>query len=407
MDRNTFLKIAGTTLASLPALKLFSKEKTTQNENEDFKFALSPYIISLTQDEGFIVFATNKTSVAEVELEFEDGEKRKFYASQNSCGIKNTGKLHAVKIFGLKAGETVKYSVNATEILKFWTRIDKIDGRFEMGKKIETQTKSFKIPSVSKSVKIAFVTDIHGRAEDMRTSLSPMTDADILVMNGDMDHWLNSRQDIFERFLSEAVNFTNGKKSIYYARGNHECRGKLAEKFSDYAPFHNCKTYCGFRAGPAYILILDSCEMAADSSKTNGGFIDLINWQKQEALWLKEEIKKPEFVNAKYRIVFQHIPIYTEDKRMHNAKGTRMNTYNSFRKELFYDNILKHANISLMVNGHTHQYMWAPDIEGLNFPVFICSNKESAYFDVDENKINISIFDKKGNKAREDIIIKA
>ncbi len=408
MDRNTFLKIAGATVASLPALKLFGgNQKTQELKDEDFKFALSPYIISLTSDEGFIVFATNKPSLAEVELTFQDGSKRKFYDSQNSAGIKNSGSLHAVKLFGLKAGDTVKYTVSAVEILKHWARIDKIEGRFEMGRKIDTQEKSFNVPSSSGNTKIAFVTDIHGRAETMRSMLSPMHDADMLVMDGDMDLWLNTRDDIFKRFLGEVSNFANGSKPVYYARGNHECRGKLAERFSDYAPFPNGKTYCGFRKGSAYILILDSCEMAADTSKTNGGFIDLENWQRQEALWLKEEIKKPEFINAKFRIVFQHIPIYTDDKRMHNAKGTRMNAYNKFRKKLFYDDILKHANISLMINGHTHQYMWASDIDGLNFPVFVCSNKEAARLNIDDKNIKIEIFNSAGEKSRPDININA
>lgn len=84
-----------------------------------------------------------------------------------------------------------------------------------------------------------------------------------------------------------------------------------------------------------------------------------------------------------------------------------MNSYNTFRKKLFYDDILKNAKIDLMVNGHTHQYLWAPVIEGLNFPVFICSNQEGAYFTIDNKNINIKIYDSKGTISRPEINIKA
>ena len=99
------------------------------------------------------------------------------------------------------------------------------------------------------------------------------------------------------------------------------------------------------------------------------------------------------------------VPIYTGDKLMYNAKGSRMNAYNSFRKELFYDNILSGANISLMVNGHTHQHLWAEKVDGLNFPVLINSNQNGMMMSADENAINISVFDEAGKAVRPDIRI--
>ena len=76
MNRNTFLKISGGFLAYLSSLKIFAKTKNPSQADE-FKFEITPYIISLTEEAGFIVVATNKPSVAEVEVEFENGEKKK------------------------------------------------------------------------------------------------------------------------------------------------------------------------------------------------------------------------------------------------------------------------------------------------------------------------------------------
>lgn len=410
MNRKSFLKILGSAAPILAANPLRAqKEQASDAQDAPFKFALPPYAISFDADSGYIVFATNKNSVGEVEVEFENGKKSKFYASSETAGIKHAGLLHAVKIWGYRPGETLKCKVSATEIIEYWARIDKIEGRFKMGAKIAADNGGepmlLKTPAPAERAQIGFVTDIHGGVKKLNTFLSKMKDADMLVMNGDMDDWLQTREDIIERFMKHVAAAAGGSKRVYYARGNHECRGRLAEAFSQYAPFGGNRTYCGFRAGPAYCLILDSCEMSADNHPTNGGFIDLINWQKREAQWLAEEIKKPEFKNAPFRIVFQHIPIYTEDKFMHNKRGSRMNAYNTFRKELFYDNILSRANIDLMVNGHTHKYGWAPKVEGLNFPVFICSNMEGAVFDIDSKKITIRIFNAAGNPAREVITV--
>ena len=92
---------------------------------------------------------------------------------------------------------------------------------------------------------------------------------------------------------------------------------------------------------------------------------------------------------------------------MHNDKGSRMNKYNTFRKKIFYDAILKDAKIDLMVNGHLHKYAWAEKVEGLNFPVFICSRTEGAVLDIDDKKILINICGADGKPVREVLRVNA
>ena len=417
MNRSTFLKLASALMGSIFAKSKLSAQENTQTETpkENFKFTLQPYITSLTNTEGFIVLATNKPSVVEVETIYEDGKKRNFYASHMNNGITHVGNLHSVRIKDLKAGQTVKYSVKATEVVTYWSRIDKIEGRFKMGETITVEGTPdsplhFKVPSASEKIEIGVVTDIHGQAKVLCNKLINMPNAEMIIMTGDMDHWLSSHENIEKRFLSDAAAFTAGNIPLYWIRGNHECRGSLAEKFFHYAPYPDNRTYCAFRKGPIFFLMLDSCEMRDDSNPTNGGFIDLINYQKEEAEWLKDVVKTKEFKEAPFRVIFQHIPIFTqkwESKLPKKKKGSLMNKYNLFRKKLFYDNILKDANIDLLVCGHLHRYKWVLPNEEMNFPTFVCSTKEASIITADNNKIQIKVIDQTGKQMHDLLEIKA
>ena len=84
-----------------------------------------------------------------------------------------------------------------------------------------------------------------------------------------------------------------------------------------------------------------------------------------------------------------------------------MNKYNLFRKKLFYDNILKDANIDLLVCGHLHRYKWVLPNEEMNFPTFVCSNKEASIITADNNKIQIKVIDQTGKQMHDLLEIKA
>ena len=195
MDRSTFIKLATALTGSLFAKsKLLAQETSTQQASQEkFKISLNPYITSLTNKECFIVLATNKPSVVEVETTYADGKKRKFYASHMSSGIKHVGNLHSVLIKDLKAGETVQYKVKATEVITYWSRIDKIKGRFKMGETILLQGTDdsplqFTVPTASEKIEIGVVTDVHGRAKHMCNFLINMPNAEMLINKGLQKH---------------------------------------------------------------------------------------------------------------------------------------------------------------------------------------------------------------------------
>ena len=414
MNRNTFLKATAALGASVFA---FGKSALAQAKGAaaaaasgGFKITLQPYATSLTGEECFIMAATNRRSRAEVEATFPDGTVRKFYASHSTAGIKHVGALHSIRVSGLNPGDEIKYKVRLTDVETFYPRGEnKLAKLFKLGGTIvvgEDKPLSFKVPSPSETARVAIVNDIHAKTERMKKLLSAVPDADMLVMNGDMDNRLESREDVLSRFLAAAAEYGAGKRPVYYVRGNHECRGAGAENFPLYAPFPDGRTYCAFRHGPVFFLMLDSCEMRDDNTPINGGFIDLMNYQREEAKWLEAVVRSREFRAAPFRVVIQHIPFLTPtsiprtEKKGLSPIGDYKN-YEKFRRELFYENILKGAGIDLIINAHTHKFKWAPENNGLDFPMFINSNTEIARLDADQEALTITVFDESGKQSRE------
>jgi len=414
MNRNSFLKAAAALGASVFAFGKSAlaqaKDAAASAASGGFKITLQPYATSLTGEECFIIAATNRRSRAEVEATFPDGTVRKFYASHSTAGIKHVGMLHSIHVDGLKPGDEIKYKVSLTDVETFYPRGEKnLAKLFKLGETIVVGAEkplSFKVPRASETASVAIVNDIHAHDARMKKLLSAVPDAEMLVMNGDMDNRLESHEDILSRFLATAAEYGAGRRPVYYVRGNHECRGFGAENFPLYAPFPGKRTYCAFRHGPVYFLMLDSCEMRPDNTPVNGGFIDLVRYQREEAKWLEGIVRSREFKSAPFRVAIQHIPFLPptsipgpEKKGLSPIEDYK--NYEKFRRELFYENILKGAGIDLIINAHTHKFKWAPDGNGLDFPMFINSNTEIARLDADMEKLTITVFDESGKQSRD------
>ena len=414
MKRTTFLKIAGSALASLFASKATSAPTEFQNvkqENEPLKFTLKPYIVSLTNTNAFIVFATNKTSVAEVKVVYPNNKVKRFYSSEHTSGIKHAGTLHQVYLYGLKAGEEFKFSVRATEVVSRWDFSQKdAKNRFKFGSRIKFEGNNgeylpLKVPHESNKVEFGVINDIHADVKRMKTHLSSMGNIEHIIINGDMDNYLRTHNGILSRYLAELSNFAKCQIPIYYSRGNHECWGEYAENFSKYAPNGKGKTYYAFRKGPIFFLILDSCDNDYIHQSTgNGG--DFERWQIEEIEWLKEVIASDEYKKAPFRVAFQHVPFYTKEMVKQRIRHASFNSFSVMKRKRFYEAVLKDANLDLLCCGHTHQHFFSNNAEDLSFPMIV-NAREGMKITADNSKIEVEFIDEKGKIIRDKITIRA
>jgi predicted MPP superfamily phosphohydrolase len=215
-----------------------------------------------------------------------------------------------------------------------------------------------------KADKVSFLifNDIHDRPESFPLLMKYQGEEkkDFVFLNGDMFNFQTDEDQLVTNLLQPFSGlFAN--VPFFFSRGNHETRGKFARQLPEYFNSEEPRFYFSFQYGPMYAIVLDSGEDKTDDSKEYFGIVDFDKYRLQQAEWLKKEVEKKEFKKAKYKIVFSHIPLYYSGD-WHGPLHCRE----------VWGSILNHANIDLLISGHTHVYGIHPAVAGQhNYPIVI------------------------------------
>ena len=361
------------------------------NGKENLKISHGPYLQNVGENEITILWKTNNNAIAWVEIALDDGSH--FYAEERPkyydtvLGIKKIGTLHKVTINGLEKGTTYRYRIYSHEVLENNVYNTKM-GSIVANNVYSAEPYSFKtLDSANSEVTFAVVNDIHTDNEKLTDLLGnvKLKELDFIVFNGDMVHQIRSEQTLWDAYMDTSVKLFAKRLPFFHTRGNHETRGAFAVNYMDYFPTSTGMPYYGFRAGPAYFLMLDSGEDKPDSDIEYGGFAAFDQYREKEIEWLREIVQTEEFKNAPVKIVFIHIPVFTS-----SWHGTRE------AERLFYP-VLNEAGIDLMMCGHTHKHSYLPKGEkGNTFPVLVNSNKDILDVKIKDNAVFLRIMDQKG-----------
>lgn len=359
----------------------------------DFHIKYGPYLQNIGENEATVVWVTNKNALGWIEIAPDD--KTSFYAEERPQyvetinGRKVTGTLHRVTIKNLQKGTTYRYRVYSREVL------DDINWDVKYGKITATNpSRLFSFTTLNSSeneTHFAVVNDIHARNEVLDSLLKNVSikDLDFIVFNGDLVSHLNSEEQMFEGFLNKSVELFASNLPFFFTRGNHETRGPFSTRFMDYFPTSTGKPYYTFRQGPAYFIMLDSGEDKPDSDIEYGGLSAFDEYRIEQAEWLKKIVESKEFQEAPLKIVAIHIPAFTST------------WYGTLKVEETFIPILNKIGINLMICGHTHRHSYLPTGEkNNNFPILTNSNNEIMDIKITGQKIQINIFDTKGNRTK-------
>lgn len=112
-------------------------------------------------------------------------------------------------------------------------------------------------------VNIYYIADVHYAFETALKTVDYFGDAlHLLIANGDLGE-VETEENYLEvcEFLGVAA---GGRVPIVMARGNHDTRGRLAEKYTEYFPANGKKTYYTFEVGPICGIVLDFGEDKLD-----------------------------------------------------------------------------------------------------------------------------------------------
>ncbi len=246
---------------------------------------------------------------------------------------------------------------------------------------------SFKPLEKTENIHIYHIADVHYQF-DKASRLAEFfgDDLDLLVVNGDI-----AEVETFEQYW-ETFKFvgdmSKGEIPVIFTRGNHDTRGKLAEKFTDYYPANGKNTYYAFELGCLSGVVLDCGEDKRDDHlnydameyfssphpEVYGG-VNVFSSFRQRELRFLESLR----LSSENKITFaiSHIcPVRPQGHRHGDSFDIERECYTLWNKEL------ERLGIKFMLTGHIHRaYILLPDNEEAtirhNYPIVIGSGVQA------------------------------
>ncbi|MCY4780745.1 metallophosphoesterase family protein [Sphingobacterium sp. UT-1RO-CII-1] len=374
-------------------LSVFSLLSITVRGQETIKISHMPYLQGLTENSVSIVWTSNKPAIAWVELADDDGshfykeERAKFFASKD--GFKSVGTLHEVKLKNLSPNTTYRYRVYVQEVLQHeGTKV--IYGSTAATGVYRQEPLKFKTNGKQEEVNFAVVNDIHGRNNILKSMVKQvdLKTTDFIVFNGDMVDNLLSEEQMFGGFMDTATALFASEIPMYYARGNHETRGPFAFDYSKYFPTSSGKLYYSFTVGDASFIVLDCGEDKPDSDIEYSGIVDMDQYRTDQAEWLKDELQKDTYKNAKYKVIICHMPPF----------GGWHGEEDIAKK---FVPLLNESGAQIMLSGHLHKHMIVKENEVHSFPVIVNSNNNLLKVSLTKSHASFKVVDLEGKLVDE------
>lgn len=257
-------------------------------------------------------------------------------------------------------------------------------------------------PVPEHNIRAYHIADAHNHIPQPLVAAGVFGQIDFLILNGDLIDYCTSIRN-FNNIYILCAKLTGGQIPVVFSRGNHDMRGKIAEKFIDYIPHQHGNTYYTFRLGSIWGVVLDCGEDKPDDHSAYGGTVACHDFRLQQTAFLKSIIANAQNEYAapgvKTRLVISHNPFTEKNVPPFDIEE---DTYREW-SGLLRDYIQPH----LMICGHTHlaqvrQPGHPLDTYGQPCPVVIASGFDNVSywtgcgFVFDQDQIQLTFTDSNG-----------
>lgn len=211
----------------------------------------------------------------------------------------------------------------------------------------ETQEKTFSFhPVPDVGARAYHIADAHNLLKEPIRAAKAFGNIDFLILNGDLLDYTSCPRK-YDNIYKLCDALTGGEIPVVFARGNHDMRGKFAEKFTDFAPNDAGRTYYTFRLGSIWGVVLDCGEDKADDCAEYGNTIACHPFRVEETAFLRQVVAKGEFdvPEIHTRLIISHIPFTQTDVPPFDIE---QQTYGE------WTDLLRRIEPHLMICGHTH-----------------------------------------------------
>lgn len=206
------------------------------------------------------------------------------------------------------------------------------------------------VPVPDDGVRIYHIADAHNASGPCVAAALAFGPIDLLVLNGDIPNH-SGEVERFGTIYEICAQVTGGRIPVVFARGNHDLRGACAERFADYTPSANGRTYYTFRLGSIWGVVLDCGEDKDDSNAEYGGTVACHAFREAEMEYLREMIcrgdKEFDAPGVRYRLVIAHNPFTFRHNPPFNIEEE---LYTEWARMLRED-----VKPDLMLSGHLHR----------------------------------------------------
>lgn len=129
---------------------------------------------------------------------------------------------------------------------------------------------NFKPLEKTDDIKAYMLADVHYRFDLAKSAMgNRLADVDFLIFNGDVGEVETVAH--YEEAAAFTGELSRGELPVVFVRGNHDTRGRLAERYADYFPANGQKTYFTFKLGGLSGVALDCGEDKPDNHAEYGG----------------------------------------------------------------------------------------------------------------------------------------
>ncbi len=287
-------------------------------------------VVYVVEDTYQIVFSSHLKCLGWVEI---GGTS---YFDLYAGSEKSTDRVHKISVPQTALDSAKSYTIHAQNFL--------YRGPFGAFKGYDiSKTYSFTPVDLSDGLNYYALSDIHLDRKGAAKAASWDPDLELLVLNGDVVSMLDTHYDanVINRI---AFDITGGAKPVLYARGNHEIKGRYAEKLYRYVGSKNEKFYYSFTLGGLYGCVLDWGEDHDDDWWEYYGTADFEDYRKEQIAFLDEEIAKGDFASAQYRLFICHIPLPFINYRKNHVES----------KKAVVER-LNRMDVDMLLAGHQHE----------------------------------------------------
>lgn len=292
-------------------------------------YMCNPTVFVIGKEYEISIF-TKINGLCHVEI---DGQK---YYEQNSGVLYTEKNFHRIRL-----PQSVLDGAGSYDVV-FRSAIARKAYYSELGQE-QRVTFTFKALKKTSDINVYHVADVHFFFEQAIGTCSYFgDDVDLFIVNGDIGE-VEKEQDFFD-VLKFVGDISKGQIPVIFVRGNHDARGKLAERYTDYFPANGKDTFYSFEVGSLCGVALDCGEDKPDDQEEYGGVNAFEPFRRREA----EFLNSLELPKDKLAFAICHIcPVMTT-----LVKGIvydiERDVYSVWSKNL------ERLGIKFMLTGHLH-----------------------------------------------------